>query len=110
MRFSRTLASIALALTIALGSSVGAFAVPSTPPTTPPTEASPDATVADCITIEQAVDIILEAVPDAEIKAVSEEPPFTILFSSPTRPTDLLMEFDMNGCVVSANEVGKVGA
>lgn len=40
----------------------------------------------------------------------SEAPPFTILFSSPTRPTDLLMKFDMNGCVVSANEVGKVGA
>lgn len=110
MRFSRTLASIVLALTIALGGPTGAFAVPSTPPTTPPAEASPDATVADCITIEQAVDIILQAVPDAEIKEVSKEPPFTILFSSPTRPTDLLMEFDVNGCVVSADEVGKVGA
>jgi hypothetical protein len=110
MRFSRTLVSIALALTIALGGPTGAFAVPSTPPTSPPAEASPDATMGACITIEQALDIILEAVPDAEVKDVSKEPPFTILFSSPTRPTDLLMEFDMNGCVVSANEVAKVNA
>lgn len=109
MRFSQILINT-VALLGTLAWPVGAFAVPNTPPTTPPTEASPDATVADCITIEQALDIILEAVPDAEIKAVSEAPPFTILFSSPTRPTDLLMKFDMNGCVVSANEVGKVGA
>ena len=104
------LASIVLALIIALGGPTGVFAVPSTTPTSPPAEASPDATVAPCATPDTVVDSILSAIPDADIKSITTEPPYTITFTSPSMPTDYVVVFDENGCAVSAHEIGKVGA
>lgn len=111
MRFSRTLASIALALSFALGSSVGAFAVPSTTPTTPPTEASPDATVGPtevCITPDVVVGDIISTVPGADIKSVSNTPPYVIVFTSPQMSMDYQVTFDENGCFIEGHEISKV--
>lgn len=96
-----------LALTIVLGSSMGALAVPSTPPTTPPAEASPEAT---CLTPDIVVEQVITGVPDADIKSVSKEPPYSITFTSPSMSTDYVVEFDENNCAVKQYSISKVQA
>lgn len=105
MYFSRMLANIAVALTIALGAPTLAFAAVSTPPTIPPAEAPVQAS--ECITAGIAVESILKGVPDADIKDVLPEQN-TIILTSPSMSTDLILVFDGEGCLAGMAEVEKV--
>lgn len=84
---------------------MGAFAATSTPSTTPPAEASPEAT---CVKPDVVVANVMAGVPDADIKSISKEPPYIIVFTSPSMSTDYVVEFDANNCAVSAYDVSKV--
>lgn len=105
MRFSSLIKIVALSF--ALGAPTWALAVPSTPPTTPPAEASPEAT---CLTPDIVVEQVITGVPDADIKSVSKEPPYSITFTSPSMSTDYVVEFDENNCAVKQYSISKVQA
>lgn len=104
MHFSRTLIN-AVVLTIALAAPTQAFANLATTPATPPVEAPVGAV--ECATVDVVTQEILASVPDADILSISPEPPYIVVYTSPSMPTDLAAYFDANGCLVSAMEVTK---
>lgn len=98
-------------LTIALGAPTAAFSIETAPSTTPPPIASPEAPVApQCTTIEQVFALVAQSVPDSEIVEISTEPPYYIIFSSPSIPMDGKFNFDEKGCLTSVEDVAKVKA
>lgn len=58
----------------------------------------------ECITPNQADEIIRGQVPDAEIVSTNPDD-FTITYSAPSKPTNLELHFDEKGCLVTVNEV-----
>ncbi len=101
MRFSPTLIN-ALILTVAFSGQ--AFAVQATPVAPPTVEAPTGApTVKECITADMVDDQIMKGVPDAEIVSVSPDN-FTITYSNPSKPTNLEVHFDEEGCFTFLNE------
>lgn len=63
-----------------------------------------------CLTPDVVVGNIIAQVPDADIKSISKEPPYTIVFTSPSMPTDYAVDFDVKGCAINEHEVAKVAA
>jgi hypothetical protein len=105
MHFSRTLLNL-VALTIALSCSGQAFANQAATPATPPAEAV--VAPSECLTPDVVVGNILSGVPDAEIKELRQGPPPAIVFTSPSMPTDFVVEFNENGCRINSYAVTKI--
>ena len=101
----KRMTSILLVPVFALGLAFNAQAtVPPANVETPAVEA-PIAPVQECMTVDQAHAAVLEMVPDATIVNVTVDVPYTVEYTSPSAPTNLVLTFDINGCLVGISEV-----
>lgn len=102
MRFWLTLTS----LTFLLAPHTGAFANQAT--TLPPTTETPAVEAPTCLEPDVVMGDVLTGVPDASIKEISKGPPYSITFTSPSMPTDYVVEFDENNCAVRGYTISEI--